>query len=384
MRVLARETMRQLETRRIAMTRRESDERNRALVHVGDRLRDLRVPAEMAFVAAEIMGRTLLASRAGYAALNDRRPDPQTVEADWCAPGVSSLVGTHALVGSEAIFGALHAGEIVIIPDIRTDARTAAAAATLEAQDIRALVNVPLVEQGRLAAIQFVHFHRPLDEDPEIAAFVRNVAERTRVSIARVRAEQQQLVVNQEISHRLKNTLSMVQAIAAQTLKKVTAGDAFEAFDQRLRTLSSAHDLLLAGEWTSADLSSVIHSVLDNIGECARCQVEGPPVKLGARATLSTSLLIHELATNALKYGALGSPSGTVDLRWRVENARDPGLILSWIERGGPEVSPPKRKGFGSRLLLMGLLGTGGAALSYGIEGFSATFTASLHQAQTA
>ncbi len=382
LRVLARETMRQLEARRSALRLQAINRRDRALVRLGDRLRDLSDPAAMAYAAAEIMGQTLEASGAGYAVLSGRARDIVTVEAEWGASDGVAVTGSYDLASLGTYFEDLKRGEIVIIPDVRTDPRTATTALALEARSIRTLINIPIVERGELVALQFVHYDRPQAWSAENEAFVRNVADRTRAGIERVRAEEQQAVVNQEIGHRLKNTMAMVQAIASQTLKGVADRGAVQAFDQRLRALSTAHDVLIAGAWTSADLAGVVCSAMDNLGEGGRCDIEGPPVALDTRATLSTSLLVHELTTNALKYGALSRPEGRVAIRWRLEGGDDAQLVLEWRERGGPEVSPPSRKGFGSRLLSMGLVGTGGAALAYGANGFSATFTASLRQVQ--
>ena len=103
-----------------------------------------------------------------------------------------------------------------------------------------------------------------------------------------------------------------------------------------------------------------------------------PKVIFGPRATLSLSLLLHELTTNALKYGALSVDTGTVSITWGIEPGEQEEFVLSWTERRGPPAIKPDRQGFGSRLIEMGLSGTGGSKISYTNEGFEAAFRASL------
>ena len=116
-----------------------------------------------------------------------------------------------------------------------------------------------------------------------------------------------------------------------------------------------------------------------------RINVSGPDIQLGPRATLSLSLLLHELGTNAVKYGAFSGPDGCVTVSWRLEKLEaepEPDLVLTWRETGGPPVEAPKERGFGSRLIRMGLVGTGGVQLSYQASGFAAEMRAPLSQVQ--
>ncbi|MGF3022006.1 PAS domain S-box protein [Methylobacterium aquaticum] len=200
---------------------------------------------------------------------------------------------------------------------------------------------------------------------------------------ARKAAEAQQEILNRELSHRLKNTLAMVQAIAVQTLRNATdPAAAREALVARLVALGKAHDILLTGEGEGADLRAVLDSALaiHDDGRPGRFRLQGPPVPCGARAALSLALMAHELATNAVKYGALRSPDGHVTLDWTITDPADPVLALRWQEHGGPRVTPPSRKGFGSRLIERGLAGTvdGEVATHYPPEGVVCTLTAPL------
>lgn len=203
----------------------------------------------------------------------------------------------------------------------------------------------------------------------------------------RKEGERLQFMLNHELSHRMKNTMAMVQAVASQTLKSVPDQTPVRAFAGRVLALSVAHDLLLQQNWAAAEFKDVVDMVVCTFGDNTRFDISGPKVLLGSRSTLSLSLLVHELTTNAIKYGALSdadkpgdaSGGGRITIAWRIEEIDDqPALRMEWRERGGPQVQEPTRKGFGSRLVRMGLAGTGGAELRYQPDGFEAVFSSSL------
>ena len=199
----------------------------------------------------------------------------------------------------------------------------------------------------------------------------------------RDRAEAQQQVLNQELGHRLKNTLTMVQAIASQTLTVVSDRGAVEAFERRIVALGRAHDLLLQDNWTAAPIHDVVALMLSLHGDSARIGIAGPEIQLGPKATLSMSLLLHELGTNATKYGALSNDAGRVSLSWDIQDgAEERDLVLVWDEAGGPPVQEPARRGFGSRLIRMGLVGTGGAQTRYPPSGLRVEFKAPMSMVQ--
>lgn len=194
-------------------------------------------------------------------------------------------------------------------------------------------------------------------------------------------ARARQDILNKEISHRMKNTLAMVQSIASQTLRNVEERDAVAAFQRRIAALDLAHDQLLQENWAAASLRRVVRLLLELHDDSGRIDVEGPELDLGPRATLSISMLLHELATNAGKYGALSNPDGRVSLSWRIDNgAPEPMLTVTWKETGGPPVAEPTRRGFGSRLILLGLVGNGDAEKHYFPEGVVARFRSSLRE----
>ena len=216
-----------------------------------------------------------------------------------------------------------------------------------------------------------------------VAILFNDKTDRRAADTLRERAEDTQALVNQEISHRLKNVFAMVLAIATQTLRNVAERDAVEGFTQRLHALSTAHDELLKQNWAAAKLRDVTEAVLSNLAGAEKFEIDGPVVDLGPRATLSVSLLLHELATNAIKYGALSVETGHVCVRWDVSRKDEvEELSFSWAEIGGPAVVPSDRKGFGSKLIRMGLIGTGGVDLRYEPSGLKVIFTAPLEQVQ--
>lgn len=169
----------------------------------------------------------------------------------------------------------------------------------------------------------------------------------------RKRNEQRMRLVMRELSHRSKNLLSVVQAIARQTAQQAEDVPAFvESFGQRLRSLAGAQDLLVADNWVGADLASLVRSQIEPYAppEADRVHVSGPPVRLTPQATQAVGLAMHELATNAAKHGAFANHTGEIHVGWRIEPPAEPAgpmLHLIWREAGGPPVAPPQRRGFG-------------------------------------
>ncbi|MGC5780252.1 GAF domain-containing protein [Methylobacterium sp. NFXW15] len=363
----------------------EADVRRDALLELGERLRDLDDVPALVEAAAGILARATDATRAGYGLVDPMR-DTVKVMTDWHAPSTVSVAGLHGFRAYGSYIEDLKRGEVVAIDDVALDPRTRDTAAALLAIDTRVLLNVPILERGRLVGIAFVNWadQHPFTRDD--LAFVRTVADRVQVAVARVQAEAEQRVLNEEISHRLKNTFAMVISIATQTLRTVPERAPVEAFVRRIHALSSAHDVLLRQSWSAAPAQEVMRAVLVNAGHGERIELTGPELDLGPRATLSLSLLLHELATNAAKYGALSVPDGRVAVRWQLAGeGEEREVTLDWTERGGPPPTPPAssgRKGFGSRLIHLGLVGTGGVELRYPPSGFQATMRAPLVQLQ--
>jgi two-component sensor histidine kinase len=169
-------------------------------------------------------------------------------------------------------------------------------------------------------------------------------------------ARQQRLLID-ELNHRVKNMLSVVQSLARQTIGHTPDPAAAQlAFEGRLGALARAHDTMTRVHWEKAELAEVVEGALDSGGVADRVHIGGPKVWLESRIAVTVAMALHELSTNAIKYGALSTESGAVDFRWRVEEAPRR-LLLEWREHGGPPVTPPTRHGFGTRMLERALAG---------------------------
>jgi two-component sensor histidine kinase len=157
----------------------------------------------------------------------------------------------------------------------------------------------------------------------------------------------------EELNHRVKNTLAILQSIAVQTFRSASRSER-EKFEGRLGALAEAHNLLSTEKWQGSELNDVVGRVLQPylLNNPERIKMFGPRVPLSPRIAVVLSMILHEIATNAAKYGALSNETGTVTLDWEVtsENAR-PKLRLIWTEAGGPPVTAPVQRGFGSRLI---------------------------------
>ncbi|MFC5086574.1 PAS domain-containing sensor histidine kinase [Microvirga arabica] len=171
----------------------------------------------------------------------------------------------------------------------------------------------------------------------------------------RKKAEEHQRLLINELNHRVKNTLATVQSIATQTLRgSETPLEVREALESRLFALSRAHNVLTRESWEGALLHEIVGDVIEPYGNGreGRIRVQGGRVHLVPRMALALSMAVHELATNAVKYGALSNAAGEVHLSWMVDHTKSPPLLLlRWQETGGPRVTRPTRKGFGSRLI---------------------------------
>lgn len=163
-----------------------------------------------------------------------------------------------------------------------------------------------------------------------------------------------------ELNHRVKNTMAVVQAIAAQTLSSAkTLEEAGNSFNARLLNLAKAHDVLTQGNWVSADLRDLVaDTIKPHEGKTGRFRIDGPGALLAPSVALGISMALHELCTNATKYGSLSTPEGQVSICWQIdmsgiEAGQSGRLVLHWTESGGPTVvtAKPQHRGFGSRLI---------------------------------
>jgi two-component sensor histidine kinase len=213
----------------------------------------------------------------------------------------------------------------------------------------------------------------------------RERMEKLRESISRQEADQQRLrlMVN-ELNHRVKNTLATVQSIVAQTLRNPTPpGLTRDTLTSRIVALSKAHDVLTNEQWAGADLLEIANQAAlpfrMGLGD-ERVLISGPRVRLPPKTAIAVALALHELATNAVKYGALSNTDGHVEFSWTTPKGRAGDLTAVWREVDGPPVSPPTRTGFGTRLIERGLATdlNGQVTLAYPVDGVVCTIRARL------
>jgi two-component sensor histidine kinase len=176
-----------------------------------------------------------------------------------------------------------------------------------------------------------------------------------RMASAIARGEALHGLLVEELNHRVKNTLAVLQAIASQTFRSASKAER-DAFDGRLGALARAHDLLSQEKWTGANVDDVVRRVLEPYAVLgsSRVHVHGPKLPLAPPRAVMMSMILHEIATNAAKYGALSNDTGSIRIEWNLIEPEGDRLQLSWIETGGPQVHAPTRKGFGSRLIERG------------------------------
>jgi len=219
------------------------------------------------------------------------------------------------------------------------------------------------------------------DAPAHILAIITDISARKEAEDAQAHHQSQLRLLINELNHRVKNTLATVQSMAAQTLRnEPDPVVAFEKFEARLLGLSGVHDILTRESWHGAELQEVVERALRPFDQAgARFTINGPAVRLQPGGALTMALILHEMATNALKYGALSNAEGRVALSWTYAPA-DRALEVAWTETGGPPVTAPTHRGFGSRLIERSLGGElkGAAAMDYRPEGLSCILRARL------
>ena len=287
--------------------------------------------------------------------------------------------------GSKENFGhpisePLHYGQIkaAVHPDDRAHRDEALRRALEETgdYDVEYRIHTPAGDE-RWIAVRGQVFRRADGTPLLIVGVSQNITDRKR-------AEEHRTLLANELSHRVKNTLATLQAIVGQTIRNASSlEEAGETLSARIQSMDAANDLLVNERWESAAMHDLISRALAPFQSVNgdRFVVEGPTVRIPPRVAIGLALALHELATNAAKYGALSSPSGRVDLTWMVDNASKPDrLHVRWEESGGPTVNQPTRVGFGTQLINRVLASeiAGQVGLDYRASGIVFTATAPL------
>jgi two-component sensor histidine kinase len=283
----------------------------------------------------------------------------------------------------------VNSGEALVVEDSRSHPIVSTNRAVTELGVI-AYLGVPLTTPdghvlGSLCAIDGAT-RRWSDDDiktmRDLADIVmREIALRREV-VHREAAEAQQRLLIGELHHRVKNTLSVVQSLISLSLRSADNMDDFrDSIIARIGSLAKTHTLLVEGQATAASLRAMIEGEVEAHSGGHRIALDGPDVTLPSQVAVAVGMALHELITNAVKYGALSVPAGHVDLRWAVKTGDDGNrLLMEWTENGGPVVRKPERRGFGSALLERVLSPelNGEVAVDYRPEGVRARIEARL------
>jgi two-component sensor histidine kinase len=216
------------------------------------------------------------------------------------------------------------------------------------------------------------YIERPFHPTTLVSVVRSAIRSRRRQYEARASLDRYMLLAR-ELQHRTKNLLAVIQSIASATL---ATGSAREVYFARLHALATAQDLVLEGDGSGTSIKLLVEQALGSFG--ARVVAQGLDVYLSATTAQGLALVLHELATNAVKYGALSTTDGTVAVDWHIEDRAQSILRLRWRERGGPPVTPPTHKGFGTKLLEVAVASAEAPTFEYSTQGFEYQLCATL------
>lgn len=312
------------------------------------------------------------------------------------AAGIAALeldIASGTVVGSEGFWGlwglsareSVHISvlENIVIPedkDVRSNPETRKQGTAAPAVEYR--IRRPDNGELRWLSRHIDFVHDETGKPVKMFGVIQDVTDRRE-------AQARQELLTHELEHRIKNILAMVAAIASQTLRNTDIATASATFNERLRALANAHDILNKTRWTSASIREVVDNTIAAF-PIDQMSVSGPALPINPKMALTLALAVNELATNALKYGALSTSDGKVSIEWLLQAAAgDSGetrLIWRWRESDGPPVTPPSRRGFG-RFLIERVFGTdfgGSVKIDYHPDGVECVLNAPAPQLPTA
>jgi two-component sensor histidine kinase len=246
--------------------------------------------------------------------------------------------------------------EPVFVSDVASDPLWANFRDLALRHDLRACWSVPIISRAQGVLGTFALYHResrsPTEEEKEAIYLMTRIAT---LALEHQRSKELRQLLVDELTHRVKNLFTVVISLAARSLRGRTDEAAYKAFENRLRAMADTQSLLTQSNWSSVDFRELVTriAVAPFCGPGDRFRLEGPSVPVPAQFTLPLALSLHELSTNASKYGALASETGHVDIRWCLGRNGSTGreLHMSWIESGGPPIEVPGEPGFGSRMI---------------------------------
>ena len=246
-------------------------------------------------------------------------------------------------------------GKPVHVSDVETDPRWANFRRLAREHGLRACWSTPIMSRMNTVVGTFAVYYReprsPERHEIEIVTLLVKIAS---LAIERERGREQRRLLMHELAHRMKNSLAVVSAIASNTLRQHVEKSKYDDFEQRLTALAQVQSMLTQTNWAGIS----VHELIRNVATVPfrdgheRFELTGPEVQFPSQLTLPFALAIHELCTNATKYGALSSEEGRIEIVWGYEPASAPEqFFLRWTERNGPPVAEPTRTGFGSRMI---------------------------------
>lgn len=338
------------ETTRHVLSQRQM----RFLLDIGEAFRtstDLRMARR---IAIEKLGRHIEADRVGFREMEREGSEELAVIEEWTAPGVDS-VGPHIKMSDlgSRVGAQLKSGHVLRINDVRHDPDIGDARAVFEAMGVAAAVAVPWIDRGRLVAVVFLHSREPRAWNDFEVTTAEKVLERTLLWMERERTIERERTMTREIDHRARNALAVVQSVV-----RLTGADDVRTFrdkiEDRIAALARAHGLMSSKHWEPIELRSLLDQELAAYAELGsdRIQADGASVLLRAEQAQTIALILHELATNAAKHGALRAPGGSLTVNWRMTGDRV--LEIDWSEIAPSAVDRAKHassSGFGSTLL---------------------------------
>lgn len=335
------------------------------LLELSDALRPLADPQDIVAAACALLGSHLEADRCCYGEV-DAAGDHFTIGRDWTRGRTASARGTYRIDDfGPKLTAEQRAGRTLVMEDALADPRAKGVEATyMAAGGLRATLAVPLMKKGRWIACLFVQQASPRMWTAEEEALLCEVAERTWAAVERARvewalreSERRLRMLVTELQHRVRNILTVVRSVFSRTFDR--RGDQEEMADHfkgRLDSLARSQIVVTQTPAGTADLENLIRDELMSVGahDGPQVRIEGPDVLLNSKAAESLGLAVHELTTNAIKYGALRMPGATLNIFWTVD--LDQGgqriLMLCWDEQGVPAVSiNPSHEGFGRELI---------------------------------
>jgi len=251
---------------------------------------------------------------------------------------------------------ALNSGQRVIIADVEDNASVFGGdLQTCRQVGIRAMQSTPLMSRGgEILGMISTHWrepHRPAEQELQrVDILARQAAD----LIERSLAERRTRVLLREVSHRAKNILAIVQGIVRQTATQEDPKTFARDLSARIASLAKSHDLLAATDWKGVELAELVRSQVSHLRDLGgtRITCEGPSLQIAPRSAQAIGIAVHELATNALKFGALSNIEGCVAIQWNVSETSEPRLVMTWREQGGPAVASPQRRGFGATAMI--------------------------------